>query len=405
MSKKQEIQSNGSFALIKNIFTDISFLYKNFFHWNISKILILLASFLVWMILSLPFFFLMIVLGFIDPIDWMSLWFEEHTFFSDVANYALIHPFYVLGWIFLCMLWGIFLFLWSSYAIVLESNLYLNYFKKNKLGFKDNIYFDKKKIVTYFWIFAWILFYLSLPLFAFSTLFLIAFLLFKVFTISITFLAILFALIAFICVVWFLYVAYRLSFAYLTFVDTENYFLPKKAKFYIDQSFALTKWKVFFKFLGIFALFSILLAPFNLINIELDENINDMRGYLSYQTGQRQIENIQDEYFYNFLKEEFSGMSNDEVFSKMQSTYVLQILYTLFFFLVIGGIFTMVLTSFYRRVLEIHTSEKKEKKEIKKSKKNKANKTEEKSKKKSKKNKDVKKTSKKKIAKKKKEEL
>jgi len=94
-----------------------------------------------------------------------------------------------------------------------------------------------------------------------------------------------------------------------------------------------------------------------------------MRGYLSYQTGQRQIENIQDEYFYNFLKEEFSGMSNDEVFSKMQSTYVLQILYTLFFFLVIGGIFTMVLTSFYRRVLEIHTSEKKEKKEIKKSKK------------------------------------
>jgi len=59
--------------LIKNIFSDVLFLYKNFIHWNLSKICINIASFLLGIVLALPFFLLLLFLMWIDPLVWSDL--------------------------------------------------------------------------------------------------------------------------------------------------------------------------------------------------------------------------------------------------------------------------------------------------------------------------------------------
>ena len=53
--------------------SDVLILYKNFIHWNISKVLIALCSFLLGVLLAIPFFLVAFVVSLLGPIDWGEL--------------------------------------------------------------------------------------------------------------------------------------------------------------------------------------------------------------------------------------------------------------------------------------------------------------------------------------------
>jgi len=55
------------------VIEDIILLYRNFIHWNISKLIIALWGFVLGMIMSIPFFVVVLILASIDPIDWTQI--------------------------------------------------------------------------------------------------------------------------------------------------------------------------------------------------------------------------------------------------------------------------------------------------------------------------------------------
>jgi len=368
------------FDLLKKICVDISFLYKNFLHWNISKILILIASFLVWALLSLPFFLLMWILALIDPIDWSSIFASDINIYMNIAQYLTIHPFYLLAEFILFIIGITFLFLWMSYQIILESNLYLHYFKKEKLPFKNNYYFDASKVSTYFGILGWIMIYLLLPIIVLIISFLVLFLIYKFLFVPEMILSAWVFIALVICFIWFLYLSYRLSFSYLVFLDRDNTAEKQKPKSYVKKSLSLTSWKVFFKFLPIVIIFTILLAPMNIIGASIENNINDIRNYFWYKSGQIQMVDDSDRFEYEYLQSLFVEDTDEELIWDLQFLYTQQVIFTVLAFLFIGWLFTMIMTSFYKRALilqwwkvkddnkkEKQKKEKSEKKEKKKS--------------------------------------
>jgi len=58
---------------LKLIFSDVAFTYKNFLHWNFSKILSFLVSILLGLTIALPIIVLVVIVAFIDPINWIQV--------------------------------------------------------------------------------------------------------------------------------------------------------------------------------------------------------------------------------------------------------------------------------------------------------------------------------------------
>jgi len=344
------------FDLLKNICTDISFLYKNFFHWNISKIFMLVWSFLIGVLLSLPFFLLMWILALLDPIEWSSLLASDINIYMSIAQYIAIHPFYILAEFILFLIGIVCLFLWMSYHIILESNLYLHYFKKEKLPFKQNYYFNAQKLYIYFGILGWIGVYLLLPAFVLIGIFILLFLAFKFLFLPEIILSILLFIALLVCLVWFLYLSYRLSFSYLVFVDQPDQDEKQKAKSYVQKSLSLTSWKVFFKFFWIILIFMIVFAPLNLIGANIDRSIAEIRNYFGYKSGQIQIVDESDQFQYEYLELLFADETDEELISDLQRYYIQQVIYTLLFFLFVSWIFGMTMASFYKRALVMQWS-------------------------------------------------
>jgi len=67
-------------------------------------------------------------------------------------------------------------------------------------------------------------------------------------------------------------------------MDEDNYDSQKKAKSYIEKSLSLTAGKVFFKFLGVFIVFAVILSPFNAVNVNIDNGITEIKDYFAYKS-------------------------------------------------------------------------------------------------------------------------
>lgn len=262
--------------ILKQIFFDLTLLYKNFLHWNISKILISIFSFLLWALLSLPFFALSIWLAYFDPIDWKDIIYSFYTiksFWLSFMTALSSHLFYVIiEWFLIILAIGFFMFGYS-YKIITITKLYFSYLKWEKLSFMKNIYFNIKKILSYLSVISWIALILSLPFLFFIIVFFI--LLFSFWWIEEVsnmlanyWVTNMFSITAwiffFICILVFLYLAYRLTFACIVILD-ENYDETQKWIFYIKESFKITSWIKIFKFLLVILIFSIIMIPFDYI--------------------------------------------------------------------------------------------------------------------------------------------
>jgi hypothetical protein len=126
--------------LFLDILWDVGFLYKNFFHFNLSKILIFLTTFLYIFILFIPLLLVFwVVFYFLGMFDWS---FNPYLF--------LWNPYYIWFWL-LFIIFAFFLYvIWYSYSQVLLANLNISYTKREKLPFSKNYYFNKKLFFTFF---------------------------------------------------------------------------------------------------------------------------------------------------------------------------------------------------------------------------------------------------------------
>lgn len=271
--------------VIKQIFLDISLLYKNFLHWNISKILIFIASVLLWILLSLPFFIILAVIVFFDPIEWKeiiynyyttgAIWLSFMTALSAHLLYIIIESIFFLTWV-------TFFILWTSYKIVTMTKLNLGYLSWENTSYTKNIYFDFSKFFKYLWIISWIWLILLIPVLIFVILFfIILFSFWGVDQVSemvkawyLNGFSILSLTSFLICFLALGYMAYRMNFSYIIMLDEKNYPEVQKALYYVKESFKITSWLKFFKFLVILILFTLIIIPIDYIWEYLEESWN-----------------------------------------------------------------------------------------------------------------------------------
>lgn len=333
--------------LIKSIFLDILELYKNFLHFNISKVLIYLVSLLIAFVLAIPF---------------LIIWFIylANTGFSIDVYQLLANQFLLVAWI---ILWLILLFLvsaWYYYSFLLLNNLNLNYIKRKKLEFTKNYYFNFKFFLTYIKVFSFNFLILLSPVILFIIWFFVLIFIFWGYDASLS--AVLawannsfsISLIAWliICSLAFFYLLYRILFSYVILVEESKWTKFKEATYYIKKSFKLTNnIPKIWKFLVIWILVYILTLPIYLPQGYFALKTERVSDYLSIKNNEA-TEKKYNPYYTQDLELEFSNVSEEDLLREFNFNRNFVTIFLILEFLFINWLFNMMIVSFYIRELQ-----------------------------------------------------
>lgn len=272
---------------MKNVYLDTIIPYKNFLHWNISKILINLSSLGLGLLLMFPFLLLLGLSFYFDNISWMEVisnYYASGSLGLSVISQFYEHLFVIIFEFFLIVIWALAFTMGYSYKNLLFSNLYLQYIDGQKLSYTENVYFNWEKIFTYVKMMVLIGLILLIPVVVLVILFFIYVFAFwgmdvvlaEVQSVASNYFSLLLWVTAFICFLAFLYLAYRLSFSYMIMMDSKNYSEKKWASFYIKESFAVSKWVKIFKFILFLIIFTLIMLPFDYIGNYVENNLASM---------------------------------------------------------------------------------------------------------------------------------
>lgn len=276
--------------MYKAVFWDLTLVFKNFIHWNISKILIHLSSIWLGILLSLPFFIIIVIIAYIDPINWNEVLYPITSWSMIWAS--VYTSFFENIWFFITQILLFILAIWMiyfgfSYKIVLFSKLNLSYINWEKLDYKKNDYFNFKLIWAYFWVLWWAGLIIFIPVFIFLVLFWI--LVFSFWGISsvvnltsgwINSFTVLTLILFITTVLSFLYLSYKITFSFVNIVDKDRFpEIKKNTRAYIKDSFAISKWLKIFKFIWLLLILWIVMLPFSYI---WDYYINNIYTYIAY---------------------------------------------------------------------------------------------------------------------------
>jgi len=247
--------------LLKWVFSHILILYKNFFFWNLHKLLIFVYSAILGLLMYLPFFLIIFIFWLIDPsfknnmIAIESL--SDPSYYNDIIYLVIFYS--------LHFLWFSFFLLWVSYYVFLFSRLYFYYIDKVDFSYKDlfSIYFiwPYFKILLKWWL------YLLIPIIIFIVLSILNYFISGLYTYwfdsinSLKNFQVLESLIIIFSIFLFVYTSFRLVFSYIL-LSRENWkeFI-KPASYYIKESIDLSKSK-FLKSIFIFLIILIFLSLF-----------------------------------------------------------------------------------------------------------------------------------------------
>ncbi|MDD3301987.1 MAG: hypothetical protein PHN31_00385 [Candidatus Gracilibacteria bacterium] len=352
--------------LVKNEFSDVLILFKNFIHWNTSKILIFVYSVVFGILLALPFFAITLFLYY---------YFGLGEYFSSydidaLGLFSLLNDsfFAFLSFSVFVFLLVICFFVGFGYRKVLLYKLNFSYLDGKNLRFEKNYYFKFDIIKKYILVELVILFLLSLPILLFILTFFILLYsfggvesvqtlinanTFNIFSILLLFLFI-------ICGVLFAYIYYRLYFSVVFLVDGEKNEEKKEVKqfmYYLKKSFLKTKKvKIFVKFIIVFIFLKLLTTPFSTIEdyyTGIIKDIDNYRLFSSFTDEQKKsLEQSSDSYYLNQLKLEFADYKNEEINKMYVYNMILKYFFKGFNFLVVIGLLEMVVISFYRREID-----------------------------------------------------
>ena len=333
--------------LIKNIFWDIFMLYKNFIHFNISKILIFLVSILYWFVFFLPFALIL---------------FWIYYYINSTMSIALVWANFYLALIYKIayVLWMFFAFWAFSYYFVLLIKLDLKYIKQKKLELKKNYYFDLKLFFKYFK-----LFLLNFLIVFTPFLILIVILSILIFFLgwvsnvnqmiinspvnSFSIISLVLFIITFLSII---YLSYRTLFSVVILVDEYKKKKLEKVTYYIKKSFLLTKWfKKIFRFFVVFTLVLLFSLPVVIPNNFLSQKAKEISDYL-YITNNRVNLNDFDYKYLDYLQKKYSNKNSLVLQKEFKKTLYLSLFFKLLYFLFIVWLFEMFLVSFYKRELK-----------------------------------------------------
>jgi len=346
-SKNTEIQQKAQrfFGECKKILWDIVFVYKNFLHWNMSKIFSLVCSFAVGFVLALPFVVCMLIIAFIDPIDWMNV-LRQESFLWQLAN--IENVFWSLGVFLLGTLAFIMFFIWSGYYLIYMLRLSLSYVEGKRMKKKKLLHVSRKSFFCFFrmsclnflaiftpvviWLFIW----------SFGTYFF--WIAFEQSLITRMLLVGVYVLIV--------YITYKVQFSFLIFADTKvTKNTSYKALKYIKKSIEIARPKYFIKFVIIVFLYFLILLPFRSIDSSLESEIQEMSNTYNFRndlfTGLSQA----DREYLEFLSLDYAQYEDDQLLEKISENYRFRILYFLAAYILFGGLILLIVSSFYRHIL------------------------------------------------------
>lgn len=334
--------------------SDVLILYKNFIHWNISKVLIAFCSFLLGVLLAIPFFLVAFVVSLLGPIDWgelignlalgQSVWYEVLGSFLDSPVYVAISAVFVI-------LGVIAMILWMNYNMLLHTNLYMSYAKGKKLPYFSNLYFHRTMFCYYTKVFFRVLGYVLTPWIIFIVFFVALYALHYVWFLGEWVLVVL-SLIAFVfCVLAFLYISFRFAFVYMVMLDKKDILKFDNISKVLQKSREITRWWIILPFLWVVLLFTIVFSPFHMVETYLHTNQEEAKQYLSYKTWQTKILSQEAQLDYQFLQEQFSGKTDNEIISKIIWLWRGELVFAIVSFLILQWVFQMLLVSFYMHFL------------------------------------------------------
>jgi len=229
----------NSIANLKQIFQNVILLYRNFIHWNISKICIFLYANIVGFVVSIPFVGI-IVYQYFSRYSALGLSVSAEEFLLNNIGTVILTI--------LLLLCIIIIFISTyTYGNFLLQNVYKSYLIGEKLQYTKNLYFSGKHFRAYMGILGWMGLYLLAPIMI-GLILIIPFGMLANISLGVsTFVTGAISLIFFIgLTIWFLYLVIRMIFAYYILLYSNEVL---KAKTYINESFRITKqkvWKIIF---------------------------------------------------------------------------------------------------------------------------------------------------------------
>lgn len=353
----------STLKLVKTISFDVSKIYKNFIHWNISKVIISLATIALGFVFALPFMIILIIMYFVFDLSVYidSIQVNMLSLYTFAGQMPVV---FTLFMIFILLAWLTMLF-WYSYKKVLLTRLNLDYIDGNKMSYFAKENYDYKLISKYIGVISWVSLFVAIPVLVFLVIFFILFFAFwwsewvqtlvassrfNPFTVS-TFILFI------VCLLAFIYISYRLFFSVIMLSDSKNFDNDKKAIFYLKESAKVTKWiNTIMRFILVIIISSIVILPLWTLGDYFSNSLKDVRLYKEYlnldETQKKVVDdNWSSSYYINRLKLDYWNTSEADLNSMENAYFYLTYLFIIINYLIIFWLFEMAIVSFYRHEL------------------------------------------------------
>jgi len=338
--------------LIKHTFWDISSLYKNFIHWNFSKIIIFTISILLWVISVIPlliFYFIFSGFSFTD----VTVLVTSIALTGQILTWLLANFVYLLA--------VLFFMIWFLYSYIYLINLNKSYIDWKNITYKSYLKFDYKTFCKYFRLALLLLVILVVPVILFVLITgIIIWLLGWVDAVTnivlawptniFSILSLIFFLLSVFLVI---YLLYRFIFSF--FLLTEKWNNEIWVIWLLKKSFSITKWfKKLFNLLLLLCLGLLSLTPFYLVWLLVSLEKADLDNYISYNNLEEWMKAQVlhwNSYYYNSLVIKYDNTELIDLKSRQENYDLYVSIYSIFKFIFMYWIFTMILTSFYTRII------------------------------------------------------
>lgn len=353
---KEKVSFFWNFVLeFRLILQDVLFVYRHFFHWTLSRIIVSVWSIILGILLSLPFFLFAVLMAWIDPISWLEYFQENPDATNIVFDHLALHPYWFVSILFLLLTSVIVFLLASSYSLLLLARISYKYTQGKLLDYKKNLYTSWKHIHTFISVFSLNFVYLLAPVMLWCGG--VFFVYFFYHADRISFSALSYTLLGLtLILIWaWAYVSYRILFGYIILASEKDPKQVHKARKYLQYSLQITNGKNIIKFFFLLALYALITFPFQYIDTTLSYKLSSLKDTLNFR--QEKVDNIdaEDMAYYEYLNEEYESYSDQEIIDSMRIYSWGNFLYFVLYTLVFGWLFILLLTSFYVRVLEKDT--------------------------------------------------
>ncbi len=342
---------------LKTTFTDVGNLYKNFLHWNLSKVSIFIFSLLIALAITLPVVLVSLMICWILWVDWVGY---MMTFFAGTLNAAAIYTADFFIFMFFVIIWVITFFLSMTYGKIMYFDLNLKYLENKKSDLVKTKFFNPKLFGKFYAISLRVFWYLLIPVAIFIVGMIVTIIVngwVNTTWVSLdngnTTLALWTFIFAGIWIILFLYLSYRLYFSYVGLVDEQKYPEIQSAKTYVKNSFEITKgWKKIMKLLGTLLLFAIIIAPYTFITQAIENTYNDVNNVAAFQQmwEEEKLAIMQANPYFSGVLNKYKDISIDDLQRNISVYNYLLIFMSVIGFLLITWVVEMVMVSHYKQI-------------------------------------------------------